>query len=69
MKQKMHMTNSVIRVGIAYAFYAVPFSYNTIKKLDKYNIRLYKNFCGLPNSTPNITTQLPHDLFGIEAFP
>ena len=68
MKQKMHIIDLVIRVGIAYAFYEIPFSYSTIKKLDKHIIRLYKNFYGLPNSTPNITTQLPHELFGIEAF-
>ena len=77
MKQKMHITNSIIRAGIAYAFYlrvpayafyVVPFSYSTIKKLDKHIIRLYKNFYGLPNNTPNITTQLLHELFGIKAF-
>ena len=31
-------------------------------------IVLYKTICGLPKCTPNIATQLPHDLFGIEAF-
>ena len=67
MKQKMNIIDSVIRAGIAYAFYVVPFSHSTIQKLDIHIIRLYKNFCGLPN-IPNITIQLPHELFGIEAF-
>ena len=43
MKQKMHMTDFVIRVGKAYAFYVVPFSAPTIRKLDKHIITLYKN--------------------------
>ena len=68
MKQKMHMIDLVIQAEIAYAFYIVPFSYHTIKKLDKHIIKLYKNLCGLPNSTPNITTYPPHEMFGIEAF-
>ena len=33
MKQKMLITDLVIRASIAYAFYAVPFLYNTIKKI------------------------------------
>ena len=44
MKQKMHIIDSIIRAGIAYAFYSVPFSYSTIKKLDKHIIRLHKFF-------------------------
>ena len=39
-----------------------------IRKLDKKIIALHKTICGLPKSTINIATQLPHDLFGIEAF-
>jgi hypothetical protein len=59
MKQKIHMTESVIRAGIAYGFYAVAFSLLMINKLDKILIHLQKSICGLPNCTPNITTQLP----------
>ena len=38
------------------------------RKLDKHIIKLYKNFCGMPNSTLNIITHLRHEMFGIEAF-
>ena len=68
MKQKLHMTDLIIRAGVAYAFYAIPFSSTTIKKFDKHIIRLYKKICGLSKSTPNITTQLSHNLFGLEAY-
>jgi hypothetical protein len=34
-KQKIHMANIVIRPGISYSFYAVPYSMPTIRKLDK----------------------------------
>ena len=34
-KQKISMIDIVIRVGIAYSFYAVPYSIPTITKLDK----------------------------------
>ena len=67
MKQKINMADTVIRVGIAYSFYAVPYSIPAIKKLDKKIIALHKTICGLPKSTSNIAIQLPHDLFGIEA--
>ena len=62
------MPDTVIRVGIAYSFYAVPYSIPAIKKLDKKIIALHKTICGLPKSTSNTATQLPHDLFRIEAF-
>ena len=68
MKQKMHMTDLVIQARIAYALYAVPLSYNAIKKSDKHIIKLYRSFYDLPNNMPNITIQLPHQMFGIEAF-
>src|SRR5665213_2051547 len=68
MKQKINMADTVIRAGIAYSYYAVPYSIPAIKKLDKNIIALHKTICGLPKSTSNIATQLPHDLFGIEAF-
>ena len=62
------MIDTVIRAGIAYSFFAVPYSLPTIKKLDKKIIATQKLICGLPKSTANIITQLPHDLFGLEAF-
>ena len=62
------MVDTVIRAGIAYRFYAVPYSLPTIKKLDKKIIGIQMKICGLPNCTPNVVTQLPHDMFGIEAF-
>jgi len=68
MKQKINMADTVIRAGIAYSFYTVPYSIRAIKKLDKKIIALHKTICRLPKSTSNIATQLPHDLFGIEAF-
>jgi hypothetical protein len=68
MKQKIHMTDSVIRAGIAYGFYSVAFSLPTINKLDKIIIRLHKSIYGIPRSAPNVMTQLPHNMFGLEAF-
>ena len=68
MKQKTHIMETVIRAGIAYGFYAVPFSLPTIYKLDKLLIRLQKSICELPRSASNVTTQLPHNLFGLNAF-
>ena len=62
------MIDTVIHVGIAYSFYAVPYSLLAIKKLDKKLIAVQKKICGLPNCTSNITTQLPHDAFGMQAF-
>ena len=42
-KQKIKMVDTVIRAGIAYSFYAVPYSLPTIKKLDKKNYWSTKN--------------------------
>jgi hypothetical protein len=67
LKQKLKMVDTVIRPGIAYSFYAVPYSMPNIAKLDQKIIALQKAICGLPKSTPNITTQLPHDQFGLNA--
>jgi hypothetical protein len=67
LKQKLKMVDTVIRPGIAYSFYAVPYSLPNITKLDKKIISLQKAICGLPKSTPNITTQLPHDQYGLDA--
>jgi hypothetical protein len=62
------MVDMVVRIGIAYSFYAIPYSMPTLAKLDKKIIALQKKICGLPCSTPNITTQLPRESFGLEAF-
>ena len=67
-KQKIKMVDTVIRAGIAYNFYAVPYFIPTIKKLDKIIIGIQKAICGLPKCTANVITQLSHDLFGLEAF-
>jgi hypothetical protein len=61
------MVDTVIRPGIAYNFYVVPYSMPNITKLDKKIIGLQKTICGLPRSTPNITIQLPHDQYGLDA--
>jgi hypothetical protein len=61
------MVDTVIRLGIAYSFYAVPYSMPNITKLDKKITGLQKSICGLPKSTPNITTKLPHDQYGLDA--
>ena len=62
------MVDIVIRAGIAYSFYVVPYLLLAIKKLDKNIIAIQKKICGLRNCIPNIITQIPHDMFGIEAF-
>jgi hypothetical protein len=67
LKLKLKMVDTVIRPGIAYNFYAVPYSMPNIAKLDQKIIALQKAICGLPKSTPNITTKLPHDQFGLNA--
>jgi hypothetical protein len=66
LKLKLKMVDTVIRLGIAYSFYAVPYSMPNITKLDKKIIGLQKTICGLPKSTPNITTKLPHDQYGLD---
>lgn len=63
----MSMADTVIWIGIAYTFYDVPYSLSTIKKLDKKISTLQKEIYGLPNCTPNVTTQLLYNLFGMEA--
>ena len=67
-KQRISMVDTVIRASIAYSFFAVPYSLPTVKKLDKKIIAIKKTICRLPKSTANIITQLPHELFGLEAF-
>jgi hypothetical protein len=68
MKQKINMANTVIRAGIAHSFYVVSYSMPSIVKRDKIIIALQKKICGLPNYTPNVTIQLPYNLFDMEAF-
>ena len=67
-KQKINMVDIVIRARIAYSFYAIPYSLPAVIKLDKRIIAIHKKICGLSKCTSNIVTQLPHDMFGIEAF-
>jgi hypothetical protein len=67
LKQKLKMVDTVIKPRIAYSFYVVPYSMLNITKLDKKVIGLQKTICGLPRSTPNITTKLPHDQYGLDA--
>ena len=62
------MVDTIIRAGIAYSFYTVLYSLSTITKLDKKIIAIQKKTCDLPKCIPNIVIQLPHDIFGIEAF-
>ena len=61
------MVDTRIKAGIAYSFCAVPYSLLGIRKLGKYIIVITKIICGLPKCTPNIVTQLPHYMFGIQA--
>ena len=61
MKQKIKMVDTVIRAGIAYSFYAVPYSLPVIKKLDK-------TICSLLKCMSNVVIQLPQNMFGTEAF-
>ena len=61
------MVDTIIRPGIAYSFYAVPYSMPNIAKLDQKIIALQNAICSFPKSTPNITMRLPHDEFGLNA--
>ena len=62
------MIDTVIRTRVFYSFYTIPYSMPTIKKLDKRIIATQKTMCGLSKCTANVVTQLPHDMFGLEAF-
>ena len=68
MKQKIDMADTVIRAGLAYIFYAVPYTIPTIKNLDKKIIALHKMICRIPKCTYNIAIQLPYNLFGVKTF-
>jgi hypothetical protein len=62
------MVDTIISAGIAYNFYASPYSMPDILKLDRKLNALQNAICNLFKSTPNITTQVPHELFEINAF-
>lgn len=47
MKQKIHMIDTIIRAGIAYNFYTIPYSLPTIKKLDRKIIAMDKTIYGV----------------------
>ena len=66
MKQKIHLLNAIIKLGIAYAYYAVHFSKPDIKKLENVISKLTKKICSIPKSMTNILTHLPHKGFGIK---
>ena len=68
MKQKIQMVDTIIRAGIAYSFYVVPYSLPAIKKLNKIIIALYKTIRRLPKCISNAVTQLPQDMFSTETF-
>jgi hypothetical protein len=69
MKQNINMLDTIIRSGVAYSFYAVPYSMPSIKKLDKKLYALQKKICGLSNCTPNVATQFPHELLAWKLSP
>jgi hypothetical protein len=58
----------ILRPGVAYKFHVTPYSLLSIKKLDKQIISTTKTICKVPKSTPNLTTQLLHKLFGMNFF-
>jgi hypothetical protein len=51
LKQKLKMVDTIIKLGIADSFYALPYSMPNIAKLDQKIIVLQKAICGLPKST------------------
>ena len=62
------MVDIVIKAEIAYNFYVGPYSLPAIIKLNKKIIAIQEKICGFSKYTPNMVTQLPHDMFGIDAF-
>ena len=68
MKQKIKMVDTVLRPGVAYSFYAVPYSMPAIRKLDKKIIATQKSIYRLPKCMSNAITQLPQNLYGLDAF-
>ena len=59
------MIDTVIRPGVAYNFYAVPYLTSAIKKLDRKILGAQKTKCGFLKCLSNITTQLLHNLYGL----
>ena len=68
MKQKIKMVDTVLRPGVAYSFCAVPYSMPAIRKLDKKIIATQKAISRLPKCMSNAITQLPQNLYGLDAF-
>jgi hypothetical protein len=50
LKQKLKMVDTVIRPGIAYSFYAMPYSMPNIIKLDKKKSASKKLYVGFPKA-------------------
>lgn len=55
----------MIKSGIAYVYYTVPFSKANIKNLDKILIKLTKEIYNILISITNILTHLSNNDFGI----
>ena len=60
--------DTVLRPGVAYSFYAVPNSMPAIRKLDKKIIATQKSIHRLSKCMSNAITQLPQNLYGVDAF-
>jgi hypothetical protein len=59
LKQKLKMVDTVIRPGIAYSFYAVPYSMPNIIKLYKKKLASKKLYVGFPKA-PQTSQQNCH---------
>ena len=68
LQQRIKILNTIICLGIKYAFYAIPFFVLNIHKLDKHLIKLTKSIYNILRDSPNILTQLPQDAFEIGVF-
>jgi hypothetical protein len=55
-------------MGVVYSFHAVLYSMLSIQRLDKQIIAITKAIWKVPESTPNLATQLPHKLFRMDVF-
>ena len=62
------MVDIVLRPGVAYSFYAVPYAMSVIRKLDKKIIATQKSIYRLPKCMSNAITKLPQNLYGLDAF-
>lgn len=66
-RQKIRIFNTVIKLGIAYIYYGVPFTKPYTRKVNKILSKLTKNVCKIQISTTNILTHLNTKNFGINA--